>query len=133
MDANFEIVKANSKKRIAVNPTFNLIDENAKWIFERKDDNVFGLSLEDFKKEMNASDAKAKKFKTISEYNNKLKFSSLPDEIALFTNDTILKQKRERWHEELQKDIYVEETLNIILDMKSLAKGKGIQQKLSMN
>lgn len=133
LDANFEIVKANSKKRIAVNPTFNLIDENAKWIFERKDDNVFGLSLEDFKKEMNASDAKAKKFKTISEYNNKLKFSSLPDEIALFTNDTILKQKRERWHEELQKDIYVEETLNIILDMKSLAKGKGIQQKLSMN
>lgn len=133
LDANFEIVKANSKKRIAVNPTFNLIDENAKWIFERKDDNVFGLSLEDFKKEMNASDAKAKKFKTISEFNNKLKFSSLPDEIALFTNDTILKQKRERWHEELQKDIYVEETLNIILDMKSLAKGKGIQQKLSMN
>lgn len=133
LDANFEIVKANSKKRIAVNPTFNLIDENAKWIFERKDDNVFDLSLEDFKKEMNASDAKAKKFKTISEYNNKLKFSSLPDEIALFTNDTILKQKRERWHEELQKDIYVEETLNIILDMKSLAKGKGIQQKLSMN
>lgn len=133
LNANFENVIANSKKRITANPTFNLIDENAKWIFERKDENVFSLNLIDFKKEMDASDAKAKKFKAISEYNNKLKFSSLPDEVALFEKDTILKQKRERWHEDLQKDVYMEETLNIILDMKSLAKGKGLPQKLSMN
>ena len=133
LNANFENVIANSKKRITANPTFNLIDENAKWIFERKDENVFSLNLIDFKKEMDASDAKAKKFKAISEYNNKLKFSSLPDEIALFEKDTILKQKRERWHEDLQKDVYMEETLNIISDMKSLAKGKGLPQKLSMN
>jgi len=133
LNANFENVIANSKKRITANPTFNLIDENAKWIFERKDENVFSLNLIDFKKEMDASDAKAKKFKAISEYNNKLKFSSLPDEVALFEKDTILKQKRERWHEDLQKDVYMEETLNIISDMKSLAKGKGLPQKLSMN
>lgn len=133
LNANFENVIANSKKRITANPTFNLIDENAKWIFERKDENVFSLNLIDFKKEMDASDAKAKKFKAISEYNNKLKFSSLPDEVALFEKDTILKQKRERWHEDLQKDVYIEETLNIILDMKSLAKGKGLTPKLSMN
>lgn len=133
LNANFENVIANSKKRITANPTFNLIDENAKWIFERKDENVFSLNLVDFKKEMDASDAKAKKFKAISEYNNKLKFSSLPDEVALFEKDTILKQKRERWHEDLQKDVYMEETLNIISDMKSLAKGKGLPQKLSMN
>ena len=133
LNVNFDNVIANSKKRIAANPTFNLIDENAKWIFERKDENVFSLNLIDFKKEMDASDAKAKKFKAISEYNNKLKFSSLPDEVALFEKDTILKQKRERWHEDLQKDVYMEETLNIISDMKSLAKGKGLPQKLSMN
>ncbi|MCD8518584.1 MAG: carboxy terminal-processing peptidase, partial [Flavobacterium sp.] len=71
LNANFENVIANSKKRITANPTFNLIDENAKWIFERKDENVFSLNLIDFKKEMDASDAKAKKFKAISEYNNK--------------------------------------------------------------
>jgi carboxyl-terminal processing protease len=133
LNTNFENIIANSKKRITANPTFNLIDENAKWIFERKDENVFSLNLVDFKKEMDASDEKAKKFKAISEYNNKLKFSSLPDEVALFEKDTILKQKRERWHEDLQKDVYMEETLNIISDMKSLAKGKGLPQKLSMN
>ena len=133
LNANYDNVIANSKKRIAVNPTFNLIDENAKWIFERKDENDFSLNLNDFKKEIAVADVKIKKFKAISDYNNKYVFTSLPDEVALFEKDTLLKQKRERWHEELQKDIYVEETLNVISDMKLLTKGKGLPQKLSMN
>ncbi len=133
LNVNFDNVIANSKKRIAANPTFNLIDENAKWIFERKDENDFSLNLNDFKREIAAADVKIKKFKAISDYNNKYTFTSLPDEVALFEKDTLLKQKRERWHEELQKDIYVEETLNVISDMKLLTKGKGLPQKISMN
>lgn len=133
LNVNFDNIIANSKKRIAANPTFNLIDENAKWIFERKDENDFSLNLNDFKREIAAADVKIKKFKAISDYNNKYTFTSLPDEVALFEKDTLLKQKRERWHEDLQKDVYMEETLNIISDMKSLAKGKGLPQKLSMN
>ena len=89
--------------------------------------------INDFKKEIAVADVKIKKFKAISDYNNKYVFTSLPDEVALFEKDTLLKQKRERWHEELQKDIYVEETLNVISDMKLLTKGKGLPQKLSMN
>jgi carboxyl-terminal processing protease len=53
--------------------------------------------------------------------------------VALFEKDTLLKQKRERWHEELQKDVYVDETLNIISEMKLAFKGKGLPQKISMN
>lgn len=133
LNVNYDNVIANSKKRIASNPTFNLIDENAKWIFERKDENDFSLNLNEFNKEMAAVDVKIKKFKAISDYNNKYVFSSLPDEVALFEKDTLLKQKRERWHEDMQKDIYLEETLNVISDMKLLTKGKGLPQKLSMN
>ena len=133
LQINYDNVIANSKKRIAANPTFNLIDENAKWIFERKDENVFSLNLNDFNNEINATDAKIKKFKAISDYNNKFQFVSLPDEVALFVKDTLLKQKRERWHEEMQKDVYIEETLNVISDIKLLTKGKSFTQKLSMN
>ena len=124
LSVSYDNVIANSKKRIASNPTFNLINENAKWIFERKDENDFSLNLIDFKKEIDQTDLKIKKFKVISEYKNQYVFHSLPDEIALFEKDTLLKQKRERWHEEMQKDIYLEETLNVISDMKSLTKGK---------
>ena len=133
LNVNYDNVIANSKKRIAANPTFNLIDENAKWIFERKDENDFSLNLNDFKKEIAATDIKIKKFKAISDYKNKHQFTSLPDEVSLFEKDTLLKQKRERWHEDMQKDVYIEETLNVISDMKMLTKGKGLTQKLSMN
>jgi carboxyl-terminal processing protease len=130
---SYDQIIANSKKRIASNSYFKLIDENAKWIFERKDDNSFSLNLNQFKKEMAQSDAKIKKFKVLSEYNNKLKFNSLPHELVQFEKDSLLKQKRERWHEDLQKDVYMEETLNVIAEIKASQKGKGLPKKLSIN
>jgi carboxyl-terminal processing protease len=133
LNMNYDGIIANSKKRIASNNYFNLIDENAKWIFERKDENTFSLNLNQFKKEMALSDAKIKKFKAISDYNNKLKFNSLPNEIALFEKDTLLKQKRERWHEDLQKDLYIEETLNVIAEIRASQNGKSLPKKLSIN
>lgn len=133
MNVNYENIIANSKRRIESNPNFKLIDENAKWIFERKDENVFSLNLNEFKKQIDVADAKIKKFKAISDYTNKLQFQSLPNEVALFEKDTLLKQKRERWHEDLQKDVYVDETLNIITEMKLALKGKALPQKISMN
>ena len=133
MNISYENIIANSKQRIASNPNFKLIEENAKWIFERKDENVYSLNLNEFKKQMDLADNKIKKFKAITEFDNKLKFQSLPHEVAQFETDTLLKQKRERWHEELKKDVYVDETLNIISELKLAFKGSGLPQKISMN
>jgi carboxyl-terminal processing protease len=130
---NYDQIIANSKKRIATNSYFKLIDENAKWIFDRKDENTFSLNLNQFKKEIAQSDAKIKKFKVLSDYNNKLKFNSLPYEVVLFEKDSLLKQKRERWHEDLQKDLYIEETLNVIAEIKASQNGKGLPKKFSIN
>jgi carboxyl-terminal processing protease len=118
----FETIIAKSNSRIATNDNFKLIDENAKWIFERKDDNDFDLNLEAFKAKMQDSDEKAKKFKAISEFNNQLQFSWLPYENELFEKDALSKEKRERWHEEMQKDIYVDEAFNVLADLKTSGK-----------
>ncbi len=133
LDINYDNIIVNSNKRIASNPTFKLIDENAKWIFERKDEKVISLNLAEFNNEISIVDEKIKKFKAVSDYKNNYQFVSLPDELALFDKDAALKEKRDRWHEEMQKDIYIEETLNIIADIKLLTKGKSFTQKLSMN
>lgn len=117
--ASFNDVIAKSKERMAANPTFRLIDDNAKWINERKDINVYSLNFNKFKAEEDAIEATAKKFKGISDYKNNLQFHSLPYEQEMFKKDSILAQKRERWHESLAKDIYVEEALNVLTDMKS--------------
>ena len=45
-------------------------------------------------------------------------FKSLPYEKELFVTDTILKEKRERWHESLSQDVYMEEAINVLNDLK---------------
>lgn len=116
---NFKEIIANSKKRMAANEQFKLIDENAKWVNERKDESIYNLNLEKFKAELERNEEQLKKFKPISEYKNSLKFVSSSHESKTFEKDTTLLEKRVRWHESLSKDIYIEEALNVLADMQS--------------
>ena len=114
---NFKAAIANSKKRLADNNQFKLIDENAKWINDRSEDNVYSLEIDKFQAEQKALDATAKKYKSVLEYKNQLKFTSLPYESEAMKTDLALKEKRQRWHESLSKDIYVDEALNVLGDL----------------
>ena len=129
-NANFNKAIANSKNRIAQNVQFQLIEENAKWIDSRSEENTYSLNIEKFKIAQNAIEEKAKKYKPIIDYKNTLKFTSLPYEVDEMNKDVTLKEKRDRWHESLSKDIYVEEALNVLDDLqsKSIVK-KGIPAK----
>jgi len=119
---DFTSVINKSKSRIAGHDQFKLIDENAQWINERKDEKSFTLNLKDYEKKQKEVDEKVKKFKSISKYNNHLKFSSLPSEIERIKTDTLLEQKRDRWHESLSSDVYVEEGVKILQDIQQLTK-----------
>ena len=118
-NAKFDKAIADSKNRIAQNQQFKLIEENAKWIDERSKENNYSLKFEEFKKNQKAIEETNKKFKSIADYNYHLKFTSLPQEAEAMKTDTSLKEKRERWHESLAKDIYVEEALNVLDDLQS--------------
>lgn len=115
----FEKAILDSKKRISANPQFKLIEENAKWIDDRSKENLYSLKIDEFKKSQKAIEETNKKFKPISDYTYNLKFSSLPLEAEAMKNDASLKEKRERWHESLSKDIYVEEALNVLDDLQA--------------
>lgn len=115
--ANFDAAIERSKSRVSANPTYKLINENAAWIDQRNNENTYSLQLDKFKKEQEALEEKAKKYKSISDYDSQLKFNSLPYEQALMATDISLKEKRDRWHEALEKDIYVEEAINVLGDL----------------
>jgi carboxyl-terminal processing protease len=116
---NFNQAIINSKNRISINPHFKLIEENAKWIDSRSKENVYSLNIEKFTKAQAEIEEKAKKYKPIIDYKNTLIFNSLPNEMKAINDDVSLKEKRERWHEALAKDIYVEEALNVLDDLQS--------------
>jgi carboxyl-terminal processing protease len=130
LQVSYDKIIANSNRRIANNANFNLISENAKWINDRKEDNTISLNYEAYKKEIATFESQTKKFKSLEKFKNNLIFNSLPYELELMANDELLKEKRERWHAELMKDIYMTETLNVLTDLtvldisKPLAKTK---------
>ncbi|AJA68702.1 C-terminal processing peptidase [Myroides odoratimimus CCUG 12901] len=130
---DFSAVIKSSKERIALNEQFKLIDENAQWINERKDEKEVPLSLEKYRAKQKEVEEKAKKFKAISKYKNELKFTSLPSELARIKNDTILESKRDRWHEMLNGDVYIEEGVKILkdLDTKKIYKVSGDKNNVS--
>ena len=56
----------------------------------------------------------------INKYKTNLTFQSPLYEKELFAKDTTdLKEKRERWHQSLSQDVYVEEALNVLEDLKT--------------
>ncbi|WP_073308838.1 carboxy terminal-processing peptidase [Flavobacterium terrae] len=116
--SNLEAVIFNSQKRIQASEQFRLIDENAKWINSRKENNVVSLNIDKFKHEQSDIEEATKKFKAITSYTNNMKFESLPDEVALIAKDSTLGLKRKDWHESLSKDAYVDEAINILGDIK---------------
>ena len=116
---NFSTAIANSKKRLENNSQLKLIDENAKWREARNKENVYSLQMDKFKQEQKQLEDTSKKFKSIADYSNNLKFKSLPYEEDQMKADVTLKEKRDRWHESLAKDIYVEEALHVLDDLQS--------------
>ena len=124
--SNFDLAIAQSKARLQNNTQMQLIEDNAKWLDQRNNENVYSLQIDKFKAEQKALDEKNKKYKPITDYKNSLLFASLPYENEKVKDDSVLKEKRDRWHESLSKDLYIEEALHILNDMKS-----GKQKELS--
>lgn len=115
---DFEVTIKNSQKRIAESQHFNLINQNALWIKERRDNNEVALNYEKYAAEIEHNKAKNKQFEAISKYKNNLTIRSLPYEEVLKGRDTTLMEKRQRWHKSLSHDAYVEEAVNILEDLR---------------
>lgn len=127
---DFETAVANSKKRMADNPQIKLIEENAKWLKEQQDETVISLDYNSFKEREETAKKRSEHFKSLREYDSKLTFESLKYETELFTQDSVLREKRDRWHKDLAKDIYVEEAVNVLRDLQ-LNNIKSSERKLA--
>ena len=113
-----------SKKRMADNAQLKLIDENAKWINTIRENNDFSLNYNKYKQRLDENEAYAKRFDKIADYQNNLVFKSLPYELEMMSQDSVLKEKRERWHKSLSQDVYVDEAINVLQDIKMTYKIK---------
>ena len=115
---DYEQTIKNSTKRMANNSQIKLIEENAKWLKSEQDETVISLNYNTYRSEEEKDKKKSDYFKAITDYDSKLSFESLKYEEELFTKDSVLREKRDRWHKSLAKDVYVEEAVNVLQDLK---------------
>ena len=118
--SNFDFNQAIEKSKIRMenNNYLKLVDENAKWIKSVRDNKIVNLNYDDFKEEIEKNSLETEKFKALDDYSMDYTFNSLPYEINLISSDSVLGLKRERWHKSLSKDIYIEEALNVLSDLR---------------
>jgi len=115
---NFHKVINNSKERIASNPNFILIDTKARWLKKGRDDKNISLDYKGYKKDIEDHEAESKEFEMIADYESNLDFKSPKYEVPMMAKDSVLAKKRDIWHKNLKKDIYVEEALTVLSELK---------------
>ncbi|GAA4244408.1 MULTISPECIES: carboxy terminal-processing peptidase [Winogradskyella] len=115
---DYETTISKSKARMAANEQLKLIDANAQWVKKIRDRETYSLNYDAYKKEMEINEEEAKRFSKLSEYKTNLTFNSLPYELKLMDKDSVLMEKRNRWHTALSKDVYVEEAINVLNDLR---------------
>ena len=116
---NLESVINDSKLRVSKNELFNLIDQNAKWFSERRENKSYSLNYDTFKNEQKKNKLKLKKFDKVKEYSNNLRFNLLSDQSSNIKDTDEYKENRKRWHNSLKSDIYVNESINVLLNLKT--------------
>jgi len=114
-------IKKKSAKRVATNKTFQLIDENAKWLKSRQDESSLPLSFKAYDAEQKAIDKEAEKYKNINKDIEELSIKTLKADKTFIESDTLRANSMKTWHKSLKQDAYLEEASYIIFDWK---KGK---------
>lgn len=115
---NLEMLKANSAKRIATNPTFDLIQENNMRRKRNAERSAFPLDLDDYVAYREGRAEEAKKYSDIMKADVEgLKIENLPVDTAYIQEDESRVARNEDWIKTLKKDIYLEETLHIMQDL----------------
>ena len=121
---NFSEVIDNSKRRIASDSKFKLINEYAKWLKKNQDNTSFSLNYKTFTKENLQQELDADKFKTVFNYKSDLSFTSPKYELSILKKDTVLAEKRLSWHKNLSKDLYIDEAVNVLSELKLMPSNK---------
>ena len=118
--SNFDFDQAiqKSKDRMSNNEYLKLVDENAKWIKMVRDDKIINLNYDNFKKELEENLSQTKRFDALDDFSMDFNFKSLPYEVDLIEKDSVLGIKRKRWHKSLNKDVYIDEALNVLSDLR---------------
>ena len=112
---NYVIEK--SKARLAENPMVNLILEQGEWIKLKQNDYDFRLDYNGYINKRDNDKKYSKRFDILNDFESELSFTWLWENLGEKKSDDVL-IRRERWLKGLKKDIFLDEAVNVLNDLK---------------
>ena len=109
-------LRTNSKARIAINPSFRVMDEMVKSMRKRKDETVVSLKLTAYRAEQQQAKAISDRYEAAQKTTTDLAFSPLGADVRAVNGDTIKVNRAARFTKSLKKDITIGEAVAVIQD-----------------
>ncbi len=112
-------LQKNSEARMAKNKDYQLLIESAEWREQLDKEKTISLNQAKFTELMKQRKAQIEKFKPIEKYNIGAEFTQYPKDIEREKKDEAFKKKNENWIKSLKRDVYLQEAINIISEIKT--------------
>ncbi len=116
-DYSVEKLRANSTARMKSNPSFGVLEEAAKRVKKQKDSSVVSLNFDKYIAEQKRFKAESKKMENLDKEIGGVEVIGLKAD-AFPASDTLKVKKTNDFYKAIKKDIYLNETINIMNDMK---------------
>lgn len=111
-------LKSSSESRVKTNPGFELLNDAAKRLKKQKDNTMVSLNFEKYMAEQKEYKAEVKKMENLDKEIPGVEVVALKVDAAAMAGDTLKLTKAKDWYKSIKKDIYLNETIAIINEMK---------------
>lgn len=111
---SLEFISSNAQRRVNDNNYLKLISKRADWIEKQQKNKTIPLKFLTYQNYLEENKNITKEFESLSKYSNDLNFKLLKSEKDYIMSNKELLSNRNRWHNNLTKDIYISEGVNIL-------------------
>jgi carboxyl-terminal processing protease len=115
---HLEDLKSKSGQRVAENPIFGSVLENAKRIEKMKDDTQYPIQLNAYQNYVSQRKSESEKYEDLMKPLESFSLHNPRVDLEYINMDSSRIARNDKWMENLQKDIYLEEALMILADLK---------------
>ncbi|HEY2726634.1 MAG TPA: carboxy terminal-processing peptidase, partial [Parafilimonas sp.] len=116
---NWNAVETDAKNQVQSNPAFNTILKNEDWL-KNNADKSYSLNLQEYQKEQNQLKTTVKENDSLQRLTTPMDIQPVAEDRAKYysNTDSAKGERYLQWLKNVQKDIYIDETVNVIGDMK---------------
>jgi len=112
-----EALKKNSDKRLASSEAFKMVNDNINTIKNMEKQETYSLNIQAYKSEQKTNTAALKRFDAANDKVKELNIESLKADLDKIGKDTSKLARNKDWLKFRQKDIYLDEAVNVMNDL----------------